>query len=91
MKIPYPMVPAVHVLRRHAYMACAVYREPRLARMKRVPIADNRSLTIACYGPSLQDTYKDMKHPIMSMSGATHWLYERGIVPDYHVDMDPHP
>src|SRR5262245_63734243 len=30
-----------------------------------------------------------MTRPIMSMSGATKWLAERGVIADYHIDMDP--
>ena len=90
MKIPYQMVAAVDNYRRHAQMAVAIlsYNFPRL---QKLPVNDLQSITIACYGPSLQDTYQTMKRPIMSMSGATKWLVERGITPDYHIDMDPRP
>jgi uncharacterized Rossmann fold enzyme len=46
-------------------------------------------LSIACYGPSLADTWQDLKHPIMSVSGAHDFLVERGVIPDFHVDCDP--
>jgi hypothetical protein len=32
-----------------------------------------------------------MKHPIVSMSGSHNFLIERGVIPDYHIDMDPRP
>lgn len=87
MKCPYPLVMACDTYKRHSQMAIALqYGWPRL---KQVPIDERKSLTIACYGPSLADTYKDMKRPIMSMSGATQWLADHGVVPDYHVAMDP--
>lgn len=46
-------------------------------------------LSIAAYGPSLRKTWWWLKRPIMSVSGAHDFLIERGIVPDYHLDMDP--
>jgi hypothetical protein len=46
-------------------------------------------MSLACYGPSLKDTWQDLKRPIMSMSGSHDFLIERGIIPDFHVDIDP--
>lgn len=46
-------------------------------------------LNIVCYGPSLNDTWRNIKGPIMTVSGAHNYLIERGIVPDLHVDTDP--
>src|SRR5262245_888566 len=81
------MVAAVSNHRRHAQMTLALqFGFPRLPR---VEIDNNRVLTLAAYGPSLEDTYKQMTRPIMSMSGATKWLAERGVIADYHIDMDP--
>lgn len=54
-------------------------------------IDGTKSMSIACYGPSLADTWEDLKRPIMTVSGALHFLAERGIIPDYHVDCDPRP
>jgi len=62
-----------------------------LPRLDAVPISDTASLTLAAYGPSLKDTYQDMRHPILGMSGASKWLYEHGIKVDFHLDMDPRP
>jgi hypothetical protein len=88
-KIPYAMVAAVPVPARHAQMAEALRQgHPRLQAM---PIDDRRSLTLACYGPSLADTWQTMRPPILSMSGATRFLADRGVIADYHVDMDPRP
>jgi uncharacterized Rossmann fold enzyme len=51
---------------------------------------------IVCYGPSLLNTWpgiqgqrKYQNAAIVTVSGAHDFLIERGIVPDYHVDMDP--
>lgn len=67
---------------------CLKHNLPRLGI---TPIEDERSISIACYGPSLADTWQDIRHPIISVSGALHFLSERGITPDYHVDIDPRP
>lgn len=48
-------------------------------------------LSLVCYGPSLKDTWQDLKHPIMTVSGAHDFLISKGIVPDYHVECDPRP
>lgn len=46
-------------------------------------------LSIACYGPSLQDTWMDLKHPILSVAGAHDFLISKGVIPDYHAQCDP--
>ncbi len=56
--------------------------------MKRKPLGDEK-ISIVCYGPSLADTWRDIKRPILTVSGAHDFLIERGIVPDYHMDCDP--
>lgn len=86
-KIPYNLTAALPTEQRHAYMGKAMeYGFPRL---QPIPIEDGRSLSIACYGPSLADTWKDIERPILTVSGALHFLNERGIKPDFHVDVDP--
>lgn len=47
------------------------------------------TLSIVCYGPSLVDTWREIEHPILTVSGAHDFLIGRGIVPDYHLDSDP--
>ncbi len=50
-------------------------------------------IAIVCYGPSLNDTWekiRDFKY-IMTCSGSHKFLLERGIVPTWHVDLDPRP
>jgi len=48
-------------------------------------------LTLACYGPSLKQTYREITRPLLSVSGAHDFLIERGRVPTYHVEADPRP
>lgn len=50
-------------------------------------------IALVNYGPSLNDTWetiREFKH-IMSCSGAHKFLVERGIIPTYHIDVDPRP
>lgn len=89
MKIPYALTPAVPLPQRYAHMESAIARG--LPHVQSVALDDTRTLSIACYGPSLRDTWQTLTPPILSMSGATKWLVERGVVPTYHIDMDPRP
>jgi uncharacterized Rossmann fold enzyme len=53
----------------------------------------NEPVALACFGPSLNDTWeqiKDFKY-IFSCSGSHKFLIEHGIVPTYHVEVDPRP
>jgi hypothetical protein len=86
--IPYTLTPAIAVETRRAYMTQAIARG--LPRFVPKP-ATAETLYIACYGPSLRDTWEELrdKHPLLAMSGATRWLAERGIVADYVLEMDP--
>lgn len=87
LKIPYALVPAVALDQRYAHMRSAIKRP--LPRLQRQPMDDSKTLSIACYGPSMRETWSALRHPMISMSGATKFLVERGITPDYHIDMDP--
>lgn len=49
----------------------------------------DETMSIVCYGPSLKHTWKNIKRPIMTVSGAHDFLISRGIIPDYHIDCDP--
>jgi uncharacterized Rossmann fold enzyme len=54
-------------------------------------IPRTESIAVVCYGPSLNDTWekiKDFKH-VITCSGAHRFLVERGIVPTYHIEVDP--
>ena len=57
--------------------------------LKKRPKFNNKWASIVCYGPSLADTWKLIKRPIVTVSGAHDYLVKRGIVPDFHVDCDP--
>jgi uncharacterized Rossmann fold enzyme len=71
---------------REAHMAHALSLDlPRLKREK----DKSGVLTIACYGPSLAYTWTKVKRPLMTVSGAHDFLIDGGIVPDFHVDVDP--
>lgn len=87
MKIPYQLVPAMGLDHRHWQMGVALQQGyPFLGH---TPINEEDTLSIACYGPSLRDTFPYLTRPILSVSGALHFLTARGIVPDFHVQMDP--
>lgn len=53
----------------------------------------DRKIAVVGYGPSLKDTWEELKNfdTIMSCSGAHKFLLERGIIPKYHVAVDPLP
>jgi hypothetical protein len=52
---------------------------------------DDEPVAIVAYGPSLQDTWKEIHRydTIITCSGAYKFLLKRGIVPGYHVESDP--
>ena len=80
------MAAALSETRRHAHMAYAIGKNlPRLAPS---PMGDE-SISLACYGPSLEDTWQNLKPPIISVSGAHDFLVKRGVIPTYHIDIDP--
>lgn len=87
MKIPYKMQAAVDVETRRQNMLAAIARN--LPRLEQRAFNESATMHVACYGPSLKDTWQDLQHPCISMSGATRFLADRGFVPDYHIDMDP--
>lgn len=85
--VPFPMAAAVSEPARQQQMAvCLRHRLPKLWP---VPIDEEASLSVACYGPSLADTWESLKRPIIAVSGAHDFLIERGIVPDFYACMDP--
>lgn len=74
---------------RHAQMEVALgYRFPML---KKSNGFSDRKVAIACYGPSLADTWQSIRAPIISVSGAHDFLVSRGTTPVWHVDCDPRP
>ena len=70
---------------RHDQMAAALH----LPLLKKKGKFNDRRMSIVCYGPSLEDTWKQIRRPMMTVSGAHDFMVERGIVPDFHVDCDP--
>jgi len=50
-------------------------------------------IAVACYGPSLRDTWEQIHDykAIITSSGSHKFLTERGIVPTWHVEVDPRP
>lgn len=89
MKIPYSLTAATRITERNQHMLCAL--ATGYPRLSPVLIDETRTLSIVAYGPSLEDTWQDIRHPILSMSGATRFLADRGITADFHCDMDPRP
>lgn len=69
---------------RHAQMAQA-----KGQMLKKKSKFNDRWVSIVCYGPSLADTWKQIKRPMVTVSGAHDFMVDKGIVPDYHVDCDP--
>lgn len=66
-------------------MQQAIVRFPFL---KRQPPNENK-ISIVGYGPSLRTTWHQIPHPIMTVSGAHDFLLGKGIVPRWHVELDP--
>lgn len=53
--------------------------------------SNDEEIAIVCYGPSLNKTWPELRRfkKIMTCSGAHKFLLEKGIVPTWHVDLDP--
>lgn len=51
------------------------------------PLRDER-IAIVGYGPSLRDTWQDIKTPCMTVSGAHDFLCGKGVIPTYHAECD---
>lgn len=56
-------------------------------KIKLEPLRDD-CLSVVGFGPSLIDTWQDIKHPLITTSGAHDFLIERGVIPDYHAQCD---
>lgn len=54
-------------------------------------VVNSKPCAIVGYGPSLQDTWKEVRRckTIFSCSGGYRFLHERGINPTFHVETDP--
>src|SRR5262245_43138061 len=48
-------------------------------------------IAIVGYGPSLNDTWEEIRKfkKVVTCSGAHKFLVDRGIIPDFHVEVDP--
>jgi hypothetical protein len=56
------------------------------------PMADtDEPVAVVCFGPSLKDTWEEIRafRKIITCSGAHKFLLERGIVPTWHLEVDP--
>lgn len=57
------------------------------------PAKDTRPepIAIVCFGPSLKETWEELKNfrYIITCSGAHKFLIERGIIPTWHVELEP--
>jgi hypothetical protein len=56
-------------------------------RLKMEPLKDE-TLCVVGYGPSLEDTWSEITHPCVTVSGAHDFLVSRGFNPDFHVECD---
>jgi hypothetical protein len=93
-----------------AVKSVGVMRDERIAHVRQNVIKTPRRIPdaqlkpheglaiIACYGPSLKDTYPLLKKQhkkfagtLVSVSGAHDYLRQKGITPDIHVECDPRP
>ena len=74
---------------REDQMQVAVSRIP--GRLSHADSTSDEPIAIVCYGPSLNKTWNELKNfkKIITCSGAHQFLIEKGIVPNYHVDLDP--
>lgn len=71
---------------RHSQMATAIGLFPDMAKKAKF---NDRKVSIVCYGPSLIETWKDIKGPVVTVSGAHDFMVERGVIPDWHIECDP--
>ncbi len=60
-------------------------------RIKEVTELIDEPIALVNYGPSLLDTWEEIKKfkYVMSCSGAHKFLVQRGIIPTWHIDVDP--
>jgi hypothetical protein len=45
-------------------------------------------LSVVGYGPSLHDTWKEITHPCITVSGALDFMQDHGVIPDFHAECD---
>jgi hypothetical protein len=62
-------------------------------RIKPVIVTKPDPIALVCFGPSLKESWPDLKNfkYIMTCSGSHKFIREKGFTPTYHVDVDPRP
>lgn len=62
-------------------------------RIQPVEIIREDPIAVVCFGPSLADTWEQIKEfkYVVTCSGSHKFLVERGIIPNWHVEVDPRP
>jgi FkbM family methyltransferase len=60
-------------------------------RLEPNPEINNEPIALVAFAPSLANTWKQLKRfkYVMTCSGAHKFLLERGIIPTWHVDLEP--
>ena len=71
---------------RHSQMELAITKFPM---MKRKAVFTTQKVSIACYGPSLEVTWPQIRGPVITVSGAHDYLLKKGMTPTWHVECDP--
>ena len=56
-------------------------------RLTPMPLRDD-TLSVVGFGPTLMETWQQITHPCITMSGSHDFLIEHGVIPDYHAQMD---
>jgi len=74
---------------RIARMRENILREKCLRLKPASPQSVRGMLSICGFGPSLADTWHDIRGRVMTTSGAHDFLIAKGIIPKYHVETDP--
>lgn len=74
---------------RDLQIAQAIARIP--GRIEGHPEKRTEPVAVVCYGPTLNDTWEQIKdfRYVISCSGSHPFLIDRGIVPTWHVEVDP--
>lgn len=74
---------------REQYMQYAISRIQ--GRIQPGPDRAGESIAVVCFGPSLRDDIEKLRNfkYIITCSGAHRYLIDRGIIPTWHVDVDP--
>lgn len=45
-------------------------------------------ISVVGFGPSLEDTWREITHPCITVSGAHDFLCGKGVIPEYHAECD---